>query len=174
MPPKVLAQVERLGGKVPFTDMPADASVSSHRLRHGDVLVFATDGVWDNLSVEEVLERVSAGMVGYGAWGLTEEGGFEANRELEGLVGGGGRVEGRVSVGGEVGERMEGKDGKTMPLHTALAVDITAKAKAASVNMKRDGPFAKAVQAAYPRERFHGGKIDDICVVVLVAVDRSV
>lgn len=54
IPPKILARARIFGGE-PLSDYPGDASVTSHQLRHGDVLVFATDGVWDNLSPTEVL-----------------------------------------------------------------------------------------------------------------------
>ena len=138
--------------------MPTDASLSTHDLEHGDVLVFATDGVWDNLTSQEVLDRVSSAMMSNGAWTAPEGSGVAVSKALSWLTD-------EKSVG-EV-------EKDSMPLQKKLAVDITSKAKAASVDMNRDGPFAKAVQQAFPRERYFGGKIDDICVLVVIAIDQG-
>ena len=59
-------------------------------------------------------------------------------------------------------------------LQAALAVAITGEAKLASLNTKADGPFAKEVQKYYPHEEFHGGKVDDICVIVAIVVKDQV
>lgn len=158
VPPKILAQIKNFGGKAPFCDMPDDASQSSHTLKHGDVLVFGTDGVWDNLTSQEVLDVVSGTMIQNGAWTAPNGQGVQISKALPYLT----------------AERAANEsEGHTMPLQTRLAADITKKAKDASVNTKRDGPFAKAVQQAYPQERWHGGKVDDICVVVVIPVERS-
>ena len=55
-------------------------------------------------------------------------------------------------------------------LQTLLAVNVVGEAKAASMNTKRDGPFAKEVQKFYPHENYHGGKVDDVCVIVAIVV----
>ena len=55
-------------------NFPKDASVTKHTLRHGDILVFATDGVWNNLSKEDVLRIVNKLMVGEKAWEPTQQG----------------------------------------------------------------------------------------------------
>ena len=57
VPEKVLAQAAAFGGEQ-LCDFPKDANVSQHSLRHGDVLVFASDGVWDNLSSQDILRIV--------------------------------------------------------------------------------------------------------------------
>ncbi|KAL8734036.1 MAG: hypothetical protein Q9166_001797 [cf. Caloplaca sp. 2 TL-2023] len=154
IPPKILAR-SRIFGSMPLHDFPRDASVTSHEVRHGDVLVFATDGVWDNLSSNELLQIVSRYMTGFQAWQASGKG---------------------TTVGKELGTlTKEGgiPKGKENTLQTLLAVAITGEAKAASQNSRRDGPFAKEVQKFYPHEDFHGGKVDDICVVVAVVVDAS-
>jgi protein phosphatase PTC7 len=46
-------------------------------------------------------------------------------------------------------------------------------AKQASVNTKRDGPFAKEVKKYYPHEGWHGGKVDDICVVIAIVSEDA-
>ena len=156
VPPKILAQIKNFGGSVPFCDMPGDASMSSHNLRHGDVLVFATDGVWDNLTSQEVLDTVSSSMVQSGAWTDPAGEGVRIGKALPLLT------SENIARQGE---------GSADPLQLRLAIDITKKAKSASVNAKRDGPFARAVQQAFPQERWHGGKIDDICVLVMIAIE---
>lgn len=140
---------------MPLRDFPRDASVTSHDVRHGDVLVFATDGVWDNLSSNELLRIVSRYMTGFQAWQGSYRG-TTVGKDLATLT----------KEGGVPKE-------KENSLQTMLAVAITGEAKAASQNDRRDGPFAKEVQRFYPHEDFHGGKVDDICVVVAVVVDAS-
>ena len=41
-----------------YAERPRDADAYAHAVAHGDVLVLATDGVWDNLSVQDVLRAV--------------------------------------------------------------------------------------------------------------------
>lgn len=142
--------MSRALGTNPLHDYPRDASITSHQVRHGDVLVFATDGVWDNLSSVDLLKIVSQEMRNLQAW----------------VVGGYG-----VGVGDALGSLTKNSAiGDLVPLQTALAMAITAEAKSASLNTKVDGPFAREVQRYFPNERYHGGKIDDICVVVAVVV----
>ncbi len=137
---------------MPLRDYPRDASLTSHTVRHGDVLIFATDGVWDNLSASQVLKVVSEEMAELQAW-KTEDRGTIVGSRLEDLT-------------------KEGTDSQTGDsfLQTRLAMAIARKAKLVSEDPHRDGPFAKEVQRFYPNEHYHGGKADDICVVVAVVV----
>lgn len=148
--------MSRAFGGEPFSDMPSAADVSTHQVRHGDVFVFATDGVWDNLSPDELLKVVSKQMMSRGAW----------------------RHEERKSDVGLGLERMTKDDGvgdgkEKSSLQTQLAVAVVSEAKAASIDQRRDGPFAREVKKHYPAENWHGGKVDDICVVVAVIVETS-
>ena len=156
IPKKVLKQAAAFGG-TQLRDLPKDANVSQHSLRHGDVLVFASDGVWDNLSSQDILQIVSRLMIGARAWEHTEDG---------------------ISVGSTLPQFILADDGKSgaedIPsLQSFLAVGITGQAKAASVNTKVDGPFAREVQKYYPNEQWRGGKVDDICVVVAIVVEEG-
>lgn len=141
-------------GVVQFDDKPADAAVTSHALRHGDVLVVATDGVWDNLSSQDVLRVVSRTMVSTRAWAHSDDG---------------------IGIGEKLARCTEPLHalGVSSALQSYLAVSIAAEAKAASTNAKVDGPFAKEVQKRYPEEGWRGGKVDDICVVVAIVVEES-
>jgi len=149
IPAKLLQQIEMYGGNVPFRDMPRDASVTRHELRHGDVLVFATDGVWDNLNAQEILETVSDVMLDGKIWSLHNGGGVKVQMQQD----------------------PDGEDGTA--LQTTLAAAIVQKAKQASLDRRRDGPFAKAARSSYPPSRYSGGKPDDICVVVAIVYDRN-
>ncbi|RDL38314.1 Protein serine phosphatase 2C [Venustampulla echinocandica] len=156
VPKKILAQVAAFGG-TQLCDFPKDANVSQHALRHGDVLVFATDGVWDNLSRHEILKIVSKIMIGANAWVHTENG---------------------IGVGTDLHNFTMPDDGKDATedipsLQSFLAVGITNEAKAASMNTKLDGPFAREVQREFPYEKWQGGKVDDICVVVAIACEEK-
>ncbi|KAM3077443.1 Protein phosphatase 2C 7 [Clarireedia jacksonii] len=155
VPESILKQARKFGGEQ-LMDFPADADVMGCELRHGDVVVFASDGVWDNLSGGDVLKIVSRGMREHGAWVKGDEGeGIAVGEGLSGLV-----------------EKGEGEE-HVMNLQSALAVGIVGEAKAASVSLRRDGPFAREVQRRYPEEDWRGGKTDDICVVVVVVVEEG-
>lgn len=66
-------------------DFPRDANVTSHVVRHGDLLIFATDGVCDYLSPGQNLNIVSEVMTNFYAW-QTEEKGTSVGRRLEDLI----------------------------------------------------------------------------------------
>lgn len=142
--------MSRAMGTNPLHDYPRDASITSHQVRHGDVLVFATDGVWDNLSSVDLLKIVSPQMQTLQAWVVGKNG---------------------VGVGDALSSltKNSGIEGLG-PLPTVLAMSIAAEAKSASMNSKVDGPFAREVQKRFPNEGYRGGKIDDICVLVAVVV----
>lgn len=78
-------------------------------------------------------------------------------------------------MGEKLGETIEESDNASasLSLQSSLAVDITGEAKAASLSLRRDGPFAREVQRRYPDEKWSGGKSDDICVVVVVVAEEG-
>ncbi|KAL0254398.1 Protein phosphatase 2C 7 [Diplodia seriata] len=153
IPAQMLAQMKLFGGSVAHAETPKDSAVTNHKVKHGDVLVFATDGVWDNLSPQDVLTIVGKNMTALGGWiDAREE--FVVSPHLRSLTERGG---------------MSKSENNT--LQALLALAVTGEAKAASLNTRRDGPFAKEVQKYYPGENWHGGKPDDICVVVAIAVE---
>lgn len=164
-PPEILRQANIFGG-VPLNDDPTRAEDHDHMLRHGDVVVLATDGVWDNLDAQDVLKIVSRIMRASGAWTLDDTAGYEVGEKLRDAV----AVHGD---GDEIAEERSG--GGRMPgsLQALLAATIAGEAKNASHNEKRDGPFAKAVRKEYPTDPFRGGKVDDIAVLVLVGVQDA-
>jgi len=153
-PRQMLAQMAMFGNSRPYSELPADANVTTHQVQHGDVLIFATDGVWDNLFPEEVLKLVSRHMTESGAW-RNSPNGFKTGKKLWDKT------------------RVDGPD-LSETLQATLAIAMTREAKAASLNPKRDGPFSKEVQRLFPAENWHGGKADDICSVVAVAVETPI
>jgi protein phosphatase PTC7 len=136
-----------------LSDLPRDAEVTRLHLQHGDVLILATDGLWDNVFNQDLLRIVSHTMTRTGAW-IDSDSGTRVSKDLQALT---------TQQNGAV-------DSKRGPaaLQALLATEIVGAAKAASINSKLDGPFAKEVKRYYPQERWHGGKVDDICVVVVV------
>ncbi|KAH7159866.1 phosphatase 2C-like domain-containing protein [Dactylonectria estremocensis] len=158
VPPSVAARMAAFGG-AQLSDLPRDADVTQHALRHGDVIVFATDGVLDNLFNQDILRIASRVLVSSGAWVMTETGGARVVDSLEPLV--------------KLPEASSGKASKVVTLQSTLATEIVTAAKRASVNTKLDGPFAKEVQRYYPQENWHGGKVDDICVIVAVVNEET-
>lgn len=155
LPAKMKAQMKLFGGAKPFQELPSDAALSTQQLSHGDILVFATDGVWDNLSPEDALKIVSRLMIQLQAWEIPEKGSVGLTSNFSLLV-------------KEAVMKIPSKNVTISGLSTLLAAAITHEAKEASLNQKRDGPFAKEVQKAYPEENWRGGKPDDICTVVAV------
>ncbi|KAI9740334.1 MAG: hypothetical protein M1834_004913 [Cirrosporium novae-zelandiae] len=150
IPPQMRFQMALFGGSV-LSDLPVDADVTNLQLQHGDVVVFATDGVWDNLNAQDILKIVSRQMTGLGAWKHGEHGITVAD-DLATMV-----SDGNMTRVGHT-------------LQSLLAAVVTGEAKRASHNIKVDGPFAREYQKFRPQDHYHGGKVDDICVVVLVAV----
>ncbi|KAH4611160.1 protein phosphatase [Parastagonospora nodorum] len=154
-PHRMLVQMAVFGGPTTLSDLPKESSVTHHKVRHGDVLVFATDGVWDNLSPQDCLGIVSRQMVDLGAW-VENDGAIEVGQDLEKLVHAG----------------TTQKAGKSS-LQAKVAVAIAKEAKTTGLNTRRDGPFAKEVQKAYPGENWHGGKPDDIAVVIAIVLEET-
>jgi protein phosphatase PTC7 len=145
------------GGSEHYAEKPTDADLYQHRLTHGDVLVFATDGVWDNLSPEDALRIVSGLMVKFQGWTINEDDAVRVSSEL-------------TSLAKAADSKVTTKESVT-GLATYLATAITREAKEASLNKRRDGPFAKEVRRHFPGENYNGGKPDDICTVVAVVLE---
>lgn len=169
IPPKVLARARAFGGK-PLSDIPGDASITNHKVRHGDVLVFATDGVWDNLSSRQLLKIVCRKMQGLKAWvagdkGITVSEKIDILTQTNGIPAKKGNA--LQTLFGGVSGQIE------MSLQDLLALTIAREAKGASLNRIADGPFAREVQKFYPHENYHGGKVDDICVIVVIVVKNE-
>jgi protein phosphatase PTC7 len=154
-PERMLVQMAVFGGSSALSDHPKESSITHHSVRHGEVLVFATDGVWDNLSTQDVLGVVSRVMVEHGAW-VEKDGAIEVGRELSTLT-----------------QAESGRKPDVASLQAKVAIAIAKEAKDTSHDTRRDGPFAKEVQRWYPNENWHGGKPDDIAVVVAVVVEES-
>ena len=159
----MLKQVALFGGAKPYSETPGDSALSSRQVEHGDVVVFATDGVWDNLSAEDALRLVSRLMARLGAWveptsdspssGPVPPNFLEIMHTAE------------IKVPSTSASTQE-PDTPVKGLASVLATALTHEAKVASLDRKRDGPFAREVQRLYPEENWRGGKADDICVVV--------
>lgn len=145
------AQNAIFGGSAAISESPKDADVTTHDLSHGDVLVFASDGVWDNLSPMNTLSLLSPIMEKRGYWSPTDVN-AEALRPAESLD----------------GSSKAAKEIEDLP--TDLAYAVMKAAKQAGLDTRRDGPFAKEVHRYYPGEDWHGGKHDDIAVIVVVVV----
>jgi protein phosphatase PTC7 len=154
-PKRMLVQMAVFGGPTALSDPPNASSITHHRVRHGDVLLFATDGVWDNLSTQDALSIVSRTMTEIGAW-VEKDGAMDVGPELAKLT-----------------QATTDRKADIASLQARLAIAIAKEAKETSLNTRRDGPFAKEVQKHYPGENWHGGKPDDIAVVVAVVVESS-
>lgn len=168
VPPAVAARMKAFGG-AQLSDLPRDADVTQHNLRHGDVLMFATDGVLDNLFNQDILRIASRVMGSTGAWKMGSAGEVQVGDELETIL----KDPFRKNPTSGVPSPEKAAEKKTVTLQSLLATELVLAAKRASVNTKVDGPFAKEVQKYYPHENWHGGKVDDICVVAAVVCDEN-
>ncbi|KAK0673370.1 phosphatase 2C-like domain-containing protein [Cercophora samala] len=149
VPPSMLLRAAAFGG-AQLMDQPRDAEVTRYGLKHGDVVVFASDGLWDNLFEGDILRIVSSVMKEKGVWRVNGERGCVVEEDIKPVTEG---------------------EGKT--LQGVLATEIVRQAKLASMDPKLDGPFAKEVKKYYPHEVWRGGKEDDICVVVVVVEEEG-
>lgn len=182
IPPRMRAQASVFGGAY-LEDFPRDASVTNIQMQHGDVLLLATDGVFDNLNNQDILKNVSTRMILTGAWTATPDYGISVSDNLRDLTVPGGLASVLPpSSSGSAQLKQDGKDGEKDPasleatytLQSLLAASIASEAKVASVDLRRDGPFAKEAQRYYPGDYYRGGKVDDICALVVIAVDESI
>lgn len=169
-------------------DQPSDAAVTGIQMQHGDVLVLTTDGVFDNLNNQEILKLVTKRMVLSGAWTATDQMGISVSDDLDQLTSLSSTTPQQHSASTSPSPSAIDTDDPTShkpnntvdllknPMHSLqalLATTIAGEAKRASHNFRRDGPFAKEVQRYYPGDWFRGGKVDDICVLVVVAVEEG-
>ncbi|GAB1731782.1 hypothetical protein NU195Hw_g1462t1 [Hortaea werneckii] len=160
IPPRMQAQHAIFGGSKQLSETPKDADVEHHQVRHGDIVLFATDGVWDNLSAQDVLQIVTKVMEEQGYW-------FRSHNfaGAEALLNASRISQIARSLSPQRKEEMENF------LPALLAQAVMREAKVAGLDTRRNGPFAKEVNMWYPQEGWQGGKPDDIAVVVGIAVE---
>lgn len=169
IPPHISAQTALFGGSF-LQDYPRDAAVTNMQMQHGDVLILATDGVFDNLNNQDILKNVTGRMLVTGAWETTPNVGIGvSNSSLNQLTG----PEGLAPFIRNSAAGTAAANTKAPTLQAVLAASLASEAKLASLDYRRDGPFAKEAQRYFPGDYYRGGKVDDICVVVVVAVDES-
>ncbi|CAG8026603.1 unnamed protein product [Penicillium salamii] len=171
IPPRMRAQANVFGGAF-LEDFPKDASVTNVQMQHGDVLMLATDGVFDNLNNQDILKLITSRMVMTGAWTATESG-VGVSDNLRALAAPGGLAQALPTPPGSPMKDSENTLADEVTLQSLLAATVAGEAKKASVDYRRDGPFAKEAQRYHPGDYYRGGKVDDICVVIVVAVDDS-
>ncbi|KLJ12297.1 hypothetical protein EMPG_12640 [Blastomyces silverae] len=177
VPPLMRIQSSIFGGRV-FEDLPHHANVTNLKMQHGDVLILATDGVLDNLFNQDILNSITDQMTTTGAWNVTSESGIRVAADLDKFTHEGGLIpEPKVSsaLANDPPSQQPIPNAQTrhLPLQSLLALTVVRQAKVASMDRHRDGPFAKQAQRYYPWDRWRGGKTDDICVVVVVAVEEG-
>ncbi|KAK0632345.1 phosphatase 2C-like domain-containing protein [Immersiella caudata] len=160
VPPSMLLRAAAFGG-AQLMDQPRDAEVTRLGLRHGDVVIFASDGLWDNLFNQDILRIVSRTMAKVGAWASTESG-VQVSSDLR-----------QYTQLPAADANQQADKRSVVTLQSLLATEIVGAAKSASLNRKLDGPFAKEVSKYYPHEKWHGGKEDDICAVVVVVSEEA-
>lgn len=182
IPPRMRAQAAIFGGAY-LEDYPRDAAVTDLHMQHGDVLMLASDGVFDNLNNQDILKLVTRQMVLTGAWTLDESGGIKASNDGLGKLTKRGGLTGVLSapssnIDKSSNANTSAADNDNNTLHdftlpSLISATITGRAKLASLDRRRDSPFAKEYQRVYPFDHYRGGKADDICVLIMVAVNEG-
>ncbi|PLB44758.1 protein serine/threonine phosphatase 2C [Aspergillus steynii IBT 23096] len=173
IPPRMRKQASVFGGAY-LEDFPRDAAVTNLHMQHGDVLLLATDGVFDNLNNQDILKLVTSRMVLTGAWTATGSTGIKPSDDLDQLTGPEG-LTALVPPPSSSSEKSPKKqEDQIHTLQSLVAATIAGEAKLASLDFRRDGPFAKEAQRYYPGDWYRGGKVDDIAVVAVVAVDEGI
>lgn len=145
------------GGSQQLSETPSQADIVNHDLRHGDLVVFGTDGVWDNLSAQDTLNVVTKVMQEQGYW-------FKSHN-FPGA---------ETMLNSKMISALPAKIGESDQdnyLPGLVAAAVMREAKLTGLDRRRDGPFAKEVKMRYPQEGWEGGKPDDIAVVVCIAVE---
>ncbi|KAL2814819.1 phosphatase 2C-like domain-containing protein [Aspergillus granulosus] len=185
IPPRMRQQASIFGGAY-LEDFPRDAITTALNLQHGDVLILATDGVFDNLNNQDILKLVTSRMLYTNAWTACKSPNAEitpaSSEALLALTGPDGLSAflPPSSSGSKPPSKPDGSDKSatapnlhdaTYTLQSLIAATIASEAKLASMDFRRDGPFAKEAQRYYPGDYYRGGKVDDITVLVIVAVE---
>jgi len=129
-------------------DTPEKADTSTHQLQEGDVVIFATDGVWDNIYLKgEILPDVSAKMLKTRCWKKKKDGVIAVSSE-------------------HLAAATRDPSGA---IHTTLARAVVAMAKTASMDPTKAPPVFELLFG----QPHIGGKEDDITVVVTVVTKDS-
>ncbi|KAL1958016.1 hypothetical protein VTO42DRAFT_5228 [Malbranchea cinnamomea] len=183
LPPILRLQAQLFGGRQ-YEDLPEDANVTNCKMQHGDVLVLATDGVFDNLNNHDILKVITKQMLATGAWSGTAGMGIDVTDKLDALTKPGGLAslmpDRKFRVSTPEPSSQPPKQETSVDPHTRnhtlqalLALAVAGEAKIMSMDARRDGPFAKESRRYYPFDPWRGGKPDDICVLVVVAVEEG-
>ncbi|KAL4802925.1 phosphatase 2C-like domain-containing protein [Aspergillus unguis] len=178
IPQRMRQQASVFGGAY-LEDFPRDANATNLHMQHGDVLMLATDGVFDNLNNQDILKLVTGRMIHTGAWsastspntGITPSD-HETLKRLTGPEGLSSLISSSSKSASDKPATASNPQDSAFTLQSLLAASIASEAKLASMDMRRDGPFAKEAQRYYPGDYYRGGKVDDIAVVVIVAVEE--
>ncbi|ODQ64409.1 protein serine/threonine phosphatase 2C [Nadsonia fulvescens var. elongata DSM 6958] len=84
--PKELKRQDEKRGVRHIMDYPEDADHSSFDLKHGDVVLFGTDGLLDNLSAQDCLVIVNDTMLKTGSWVNDQKTGLRPNERMTGAL----------------------------------------------------------------------------------------
>ena len=183
LPPILRLQAQLFGGRQ-YEDLPQDSNITNCKMQHGDVLVLATDGVFDNMNNHDILKVITRQMIATGAWSGTSDMGIGVTDGLNALT----QPGGLNSLLQDRKPKITTPESTTQPpnkektvdmstrghtLQALLALAVAGEAKITSMDTRRDGPFAKESRRYYPFDPWRGGKPDDICVLVVVAVEEG-
>ncbi|KTW29343.1 hypothetical protein T552_01298 [Pneumocystis carinii B80] len=134
----------RNGEKTYIKNEIHDADIYNHDLKHGDVILFATDGVLDNLFFENIQTIITETLINAGIW-------LKSGQNISPYI-------------GEISKDQ-------LLLATQVSKHIVTFAKKNAQNTKIDTPFSN--EARKHRFFYQGGKPDDITALVLMVFSTS-
>lgn len=145
LPPALRAFEDKqpAGASRHILDYPSDADIKSFQLKHGDLVVFSTDGFLDNISSTEALAIVTKALLRHKAWDNHPNSGISPSLDV------------------------------TLSTTAAgsLASQLVKAAHSAAHNSNKVTPFAKEVQREM-RIPYKGGKPDDITILALYVTEK--
>ncbi|KAG5518993.1 hypothetical protein PMAC_002524 [Pneumocystis sp. 'macacae'] len=134
----------RREGKSYLQNKVKDANEYSIYMKHGDLVVFATDGVLDNLFFKKIEDIVTETLIKAGVW---------------------------VRVGGEIVPTKQRITKEQLLLGMEISRQLVTSAKEVAYNANIDTPFAQ--EAKRHNYYYKGGKPDDAVALVLLVLDMA-
>jgi protein phosphatase PTC7 len=132
-------------------DNPRSADINSHEVKPYDIIVLATDGLWDNLSNENIIKIIHSYFSKIA----------EVQKELI-------NKENKDSEENNLSEVLSSKNKFIIPNVNALSEYITKTAEHMSLDKNYKSPFSERSKGLYI-----GGKHDDITIIVAQMMEKT-
>ncbi len=141
-----------------IANTPADAATWECRLRHGDIVVVGTDGLWDNVHNAEIVQLARfIKEKHHTSWAATKDGAAES------------KTNGNVSIVGKAGSE-SGELAEEKSFIQVFAHNLVEYTRMCQFSQTKRSPFER--EAERYGIHYPGGKVDDVAVVIALVVER--